>query len=322
MMPRSERGDAAANELFASDEPLLELPSISNLPRKPKMNSGDRACLFVFCMVGLSMCFVGPAVMFTDTNRAVALPALANPNDTNKWDKHESLLKLTWHAWQDRLDSPRPSMKAPQITDFPPFPSFLYTFYSHEMRPVRPNPSLSLLSASADPVVLVIQAGEAQVVSTVRAGASTLKAQLNVSDTKPSILVLATRSDEAVSSVQLDDVPLVNWTCMPGLAGEQSLVFQPNHLHSVNWTTATDNLGPFTWFYSTFHASGLQASRVLRVRANGLVAGYVYLNGVLLGRYNGTFERRFAVDVLEDNTIAMVEEVSARSIHAVEIHLE
>ncbi|ETV88893.1 hypothetical protein, variant [Aphanomyces astaci] len=321
-MTRSDRDDGRGNKLDASQEPLLELTSITALPTKPKMNSGDRACLLVFCLVGLSMCYVGPTVMFTD----VVSYSNSSQNHTYKWVDHEIPLNLTWHAWQDPVDAWRPSMTSQRISDFPRFPNYLYTFYSHELSTPRPSSQLMFRSESPHARVLVLEAGSAALVPTVHAGASTIGAQLNISSR--STLVLASPSvDGGISNVQLDGAALLHWTCMPGLVGEQSLIFQPTHVRSVNWTSpAGHSSSPFTWYYATFpfassSTSTRSTARTLRMHAKGLTAGQVFFNGAHLGRYNGTSSVHFSVAVLAENTITLLEEIRA-NVGAVEFRLE
>ncbi|KAF0692660.1 Aste57867_16275 [Aphanomyces stellatus] len=318
MMPNFGE-DNAFDPAVACEEPLLE-PHMTNLshelPRKPRINSADRACLLVFCIVGLSVCFAGPTLLYRDPSQASFFTHTVSTTSATTYTSMP--LHLTWHAWEEPWNTSRPAMTSVNISSFPPFPIYQYVFYSTILDSSLKQTLLGFSDQPSEMLVFLLDAGNLVPMADHEGGS----AYLTSAAAAPTLILVNPLRGHRIRSVLIDDVPPMNWTCTPGLVGEQLQIFNPPTMHLVTWALANATHGhvPFTWFRASFDGPP-RAQRVLRLRGHGLTRGHIYFNGVSLGRYCATAARlEYTVTTQAENVIVLVEELTG-SIATIDVTL-
>ncbi|KDO28203.1 hypothetical protein SPRG_06252 [Saprolegnia parasitica CBS 223.65] len=218
------------------ETPLLD--HIVDVPRKPRLNSGDRACVSVFSLVALGVCLAGPSALLTPP------PVPLTPT---------TYLDLAWHQWTEpNGHSLRQSVLAPTLSslDYVDLAPFSYATYRTPWPPAR-SFNLSILSATDDMyLVFAANATSKAFVAThdarhknIMTRHETQRVAVGASSTSASVeIVRATGGDTGLQrgpslvSVTWDEAhALSKWTLEPGLVGEHLRIVEPTWMAAVPW---------------------------------------------------------------------------------------
>ncbi|EQC40789.1 hypothetical protein SDRG_01859 [Saprolegnia diclina VS20] len=292
------------------ETPLLEHEAL-DAPRKPRLNSGDRACVSIFSLVALSVCVAGPSALWTPP------PVLLSPT---------TYLDLTWHQWTEpsghdlRQSVLAPTLASLEGVDLAPFS---YATYRTSWPPAQ-SFNLSVRSATDD-VYLVFAAN-----ATFKAYVATHDARhknmmrhetqlVAGGATSPSAtveIVRATGGDTGlqrgpslVSATWDEARELSEWTLEPGLVGEHLRIVEATWMAAVPWQRSTSGpLPPLTWLRTVVQSHDDGRHGQLALDAIGLSHGSIYWNGRRLGRYEGNATAEFAVRVASTNDLVLLDE--------------
>ncbi|KAF0742278.1 hypothetical protein Ae201684_002681 [Aphanomyces euteiches] len=302
---QQQQGSAVAQH--ESNEPLLEAYAEFDFPKKPRINSGDRACLVVFCLVGLAICFTGPSALFTNPHLRIPTYNASSTNASNV--QSAQALDLSWYSWQEPLESPRPAMTSSNISTFKTFPAYQYVMYTTAIDSSLPVSHVKFATDKAEGIVFLLDGGKPKPISTTKAGVLTQEAQIKAPQYPTTLVLLSTVHGDRIRDVDLSQASTSTWTCTPGLLGEQLQIFNRLFMRSVEWTRADEFQGPLTWVHAAFENEGPVQNRILSLDGPGLIRGSIYFNGYWLGRYNAQSRMIFDVKVEKTNFITLLEEI-------------
>ncbi|OQR94920.1 hypothetical protein THRCLA_08061 [Thraustotheca clavata] len=243
--------------------------------KKPRFNSGDRACMFVFMIVGLSIMMMGPTVVWNQ----------------ERINKKITFVDLRWFMWtEERTDMLRQHLNIESLSMLQEIPGSDTTYVLHQTKWMDVgNLSFSTSQEGIEYQVYLSNEYNMQYLGSFQSNTSTFQVKKNQNWT--SIHLLQRNSKPASGkfiSATWNGQEFKSWTVFPGLLGEQLQLFSPMWMNSVQWQPLVSSyIPPLTWMYCIVHTSFTSKAN-LHFHAPGLTQGTIYWNGQRLGSLDVT----------------------------------